>query len=63
MRKVAPLFESKCEHGAPAGVMCKKCDDKIPMHEIYPRIGTSDRQRAYLVKHGIKHVRKDGEYR
>ena len=32
-------------------------------HEVYPRIGTSDRQRAYLVKHGIKHVRKDGEYR
>ena len=32
-------------------------------HEVYPRIGTSDRQRAYLVKHGIKHVRKDGEYK
>lgn len=32
-------------------------------HEGYPRIGTSDRQHAYLVKHGIKHVRKDGEYR
>lgn len=33
------------------------------MHEIYPRIGTSDRQRAYLVRHGIKHVRTDGEYK
>ena len=32
-------------------------------HEIYPRIGTSDRQRKYLVAHGIKHVRADGEYR
>lgn len=37
--------------------------EKIVMHEIYGRIGTSDRQRAYLVKHGIKHVRGDGEYR
>jgi len=37
--------------------------EKIVQHEIYPYIGTSDRQRAYLVKHGIKHVRKDGVYR
>ena len=37
--------------------------EKIVHHEIYPYIGTSDRQRAYLVKHGIKHVRKDGEYK
>lgn len=36
--------------------------EKVVMHEIYGRIGTSDRQRAYLVKHGIKHVRKDGSY-
>lgn len=37
--------------------------DEDFQHEVYPRIGTSDKQRAYLVKHGIKHVRKDGEYR
>lgn len=32
-------------------------------HEVYPYVGTSDKQRAYLVKHGIKHQRKDGEYK
>jgi len=37
--------------------------EKIVQHEIYGYNSTSDRQRAYLVKHGIKHVRKDGEYR
>ena len=35
--------------------------EKIVQHAVYSYIGTSDRQRAYLVKHGIKHVRKDGE--
>ena len=37
--------------------------EKPVHHEVYPYIGTSDRQRAYLVKHGIPHVRKDGTYR
>lgn len=41
----------------------KPVPEKIVHHAIYPYIGTSDRQRAYLLKHGIKHFRKDGEYR
>ena len=40
-------------------------EDSTPyiQHEIYPYIGTSNKQRRYLVKHNIKHFRKDGEYK
>lgn len=60
---------TSCKHSVDHDLDCDKCEDeyeasrKPPVHEIYPRIGTSDRQRAYLAKHGIKHIRKDGEYR
>lgn len=46
-----------------AQIANKKLPKETFIHEIYPYICTSDRQRAYLVKHGIKHFRKDGEYR
>lgn len=37
--------------------------EKPVQHAVYPYIGTSDRQRAFLVSKGIPHQRKDGGFR